>query len=357
MDRTNSDSASIEFTDKFTRRVQFTGGSTFVVSLPAEWVKAVGLKPKQEVRIIPQSDLSLLVLVGDREGGLSGGLVDAAKCVDEEEALREFIANYIAGYDSIKIKCEIGDFRHRLKSQIREKLIGVEVVEETSEYILIQCLHGDTDLPLNKALRRMALLVKSMLQDSLNALLTLDFQLAQEVISRDDEVDRFAYYILRQLNRSLLNPALIQSIGMKSLREFIPFTVLVRSVERIADHATQIASSTIDLRGVEFDGAIVEKLKSLASSSQQLFDSAMNSVYTLDTKSANSVIRRVRETLDLEANVIQLLFASTLDAKSVSLLRLGLESLRRVAEYSADICETVVDVSVSSQLKFYPEVD
>jgi len=346
-----SETVSSGLVDKFTRRVQLTGGSTFVVSLPAEWVKAVGLKPKQELYIVPQSDLSLLVLVGGKESELAEGLVNAANCADGEEALREFIANYIAGYDSIKIKCEIGDFRHRLKSQVREKLIGVEIVEETSEYVVIQCLHGDVDLPLNKALRRMALLVTAMLQDSVRALLTLDSQLAEEVINRDDEVDRFAYYIFRQLNRSLLNPVLIQNTGMKNIREFMPFTILVRSVERIADHATQIASSARELQGIELDDKVVEQINRLATNSQSLFERSMDAVYTLDPKGANDVIRGVGQILNIEENVTQLLFASKLDAKSVSLLRLGLESLRRVAEYSADICEVVVDVSVSSKLR------
>jgi energy-converting hydrogenase A subunit M len=96
---------------------------------------------------------------------------------------------------------------------------------------------------------------------------------------------------------------------------------------------------------------VVEQINRLATNSQSLFERSMDAVYTLDPKGANDVIRGVGQILNIEENVTQLLFASKLDAKSVSLLRLGLESLRRVAEYSADICEVVVDVSVSSKLR------
>jgi phosphate uptake regulator len=343
--------------DRYTRRVQMTGGSTFVVSLPSEWAKSVGLKPKQELLLVPQGDLSLLILVGARGSELGEALVDAAQCQDDSDALRGFIANYIAGYDIIKIRCDIGSFRHGLKTQIRDKLIGVEIVEETSDYIVTQCLHGDADLPLERALRRMALLVTNMLRDSVDSLLRLDHRFAEEVIARDDEVDRFAYYIFRQLNRSLINPVLIRNMGMDNIREFIPFTILVRSVERIADHATKIASCVRELGDRVLPRDLMTQIKSLADTSLSLFEDAMRSVYTLDPVKANDVIRHINVALKIEADAVQTLFGSHLDAKKASSLRLVLESLRRIAEYSVDICEVVVDVSVSSSMKFKDGVE
>lgn len=334
--------------ERYFRRVQKTGGSTYIVSLPSQWARVVGLKPKQELVIIPQSDLSLLIVPGPKDGFSSEGLVDATRCADVSEALREFIANYIAGFDSIRIKCGIGEFRQRLKAQIREKLIGVEIIEETTDHLVTQCLHGDVELPLAKALRRMALLVASMLRDSVQSLLEGDLKLAEEVVDRDDEVDRFAHYIFRQLNRSLLNPTLILNTGMRSVREFIPFTILVRSVERIADHATQIASATKELGGLRLEQSLVAQMSSLAKNSISMFEGAMDAVYRLDHEKANEVIRTLEKTLEEEAAIVGQLFDSNLNAKQASLLRLALESMRRVAEYSADICEAVVDVSVYS---------
>ena len=44
------------------RKVQITGGNSFVVSLPKTWVKDVGLKPRDAVAIITQPDSSLLII-------------------------------------------------------------------------------------------------------------------------------------------------------------------------------------------------------------------------------------------------------------------------------------------------------
>ncbi|HDI74885.1 MAG TPA: AbrB/MazE/SpoVT family DNA-binding domain-containing protein, partial [Thermoprotei archaeon] len=40
------------------RRVQLTGGSTLIVSLPKEWVKSVHLKPGDYVVVMVQPDNS-----------------------------------------------------------------------------------------------------------------------------------------------------------------------------------------------------------------------------------------------------------------------------------------------------------
>ncbi len=44
------------------RKIQITGGNSYVVSLPKSWVKDAGLKAKDAVLVMPQADMSLLVI-------------------------------------------------------------------------------------------------------------------------------------------------------------------------------------------------------------------------------------------------------------------------------------------------------
>ena len=44
-----------------TRKVQITGGNTYIVSLPKKWVKAAGIKSGDSLRIIPQRDGTLVI--------------------------------------------------------------------------------------------------------------------------------------------------------------------------------------------------------------------------------------------------------------------------------------------------------
>ena len=77
--------------------------------------------------------------------------------------------------------------------------------------------------------------------DAVKSLMTSDPALASEIIERDDEVDRFAHFISRQLNLAVHNRVMIQEIGLATAQDCMNYRMIVKSIERIADHAAQIA--------------------------------------------------------------------------------------------------------------------
>lgn len=335
-----------------TRRVQLTGGSTLVVSLPIEWARSVGIKPRDEVHLVPQSDMSLLITMGAQQAAAAEVAIVISQNENDEEILRKFIAYYIAGYDIVRFQFRghSTEVRSKLKMRIRDQLIGVEIVEETSESILAQCLRGHMDLPLKKALGRMAILTSSMALDSVNSLCSADTGLAKDIVGRDDEVDRFSHFIARQLNLAVHNRATIQEIGLSTAQDCMNYRLIVKSIERIADHAVQVANSTLMLSGRKIPQPLVEKVQKLARLSREFYDSSMRSVNTKNGKLANESIMRLKPILHEEESATDELISSRLDNRAVVSLRLALESLRRSAEYSADICEIVVNMTVGSPL-------
>jgi phosphate uptake regulator len=335
-----------------TRRVQITGGSTLVVSLPSDWARGVGLHAKDEVHLVPQPDMSLLVIAGAREEKTSERVIEVTQNTDAEEILRTFIAHYLAGYDVLRLKfrTHLSEIRPRLKTLIRQKLIGVEIVEETEDTILTQCLHGHVDLPLKKALSRMAIITSSMELDAVKSLSTGDSALAKEIIERDDEVDRFSHFIVRQLNLAIHNRMMIQEVGLSTAQDCLNYRVMVKTIERIADHAAQIASSTISIERRKIPPALLEHIQRLTKLSNEVFDGALRAVESRNGKLANETIQKLKQVTRLENSASEVLISSRLDNNSVVWLRLALESLRRIAEYSVDICEIVVNMVVGSPL-------
>ena len=332
------------------RRVQLTGGSTLVVSLPIDWARSVGIKPRDEVHLVPQSDMSLLLTIGEHRPSASETAIVIQPNENDEEILRKFIAYYIAGFDIVRFqfKGSSPEVRSKLKSRIRDQLIGVEIVEETSESILAQCLRGHMDLPLKKALGRMAILSSAMASDSVNALSAGNLDIAKDIVERDDEVDRFSHFIARQLNLAVHNRATIQEIGLSTAQDCMNYRLIVKSIERIADHAVQIAMSTQMLNGRRIPQPLVEKIQKLSKLSREMYDNAMKSVNMRNGKLANETIMRLKPILKEEEAATDELISSRLDNRAVVSLRLALESLRRSAEYSSDICEIVVNMTVGS---------
>ena len=81
---------------------------------------------------------------------------------------------------------------------------------------------------------RMAEITQKMVQDSLNAFLKKDSGLAREVCLRDDSVDDLNNQIFRELLTYMLEDT-------KNINRAIKLVLVSRHLERIADHATNIA--------------------------------------------------------------------------------------------------------------------
>lgn len=99
------------------------------------------------------------------------------------------------------------------------------------------------DEPLIKPLvdiPRMAIMAQSMLEDSLQAYLSLDIQLAEKVCRDDDMVDQLYHQVFRELLTYMLEDP-------KKINQATQLIFVARYLERIADHSTNVAEWIIYL--------------------------------------------------------------------------------------------------------------
>lgn len=330
------------------RKVQVTGGNSFVVSLPKTWVNDVGLKPKDAVAVITQPDSSLLIVPRKdiRETPKSEALITVSQGLDKDSLLRQFISYYLAGYDIIRITSGRYDasMRSFIREGIRRKLVGVEVIEESSTGILTQCLSGYIDLPLKKAVERMSIIAAGMVTDAITALTGRNTALGEEVAARDDEVDRFYHFILRQLTIATRDRSVIQEIGLNSARDLLGYRLAAKSTERVADHAVSIALQS-ETMGVIPEGSF-KRVEELGLLSRKVFENSVTSLLRLDAKLAEETISKTNEVLQLEEKLSGQVLSPKMGADQVASVKLMLESVRRVAEYGADISEIAIDLTV-----------
>jgi phosphate transport system protein len=91
---------------------------------------------------------------------------------------------------------------------------------------------------LNVDIPRMASLTINMVRDALNAFLTADADLAHAVLERDDLVD--------DINREIFEAAdFAMTHGVETHRDALDTLIVARNLERVADHATNIAEDVI----------------------------------------------------------------------------------------------------------------
>ncbi len=91
--------------------------------------------------------------------------------------------------------------------------VVAEIIEESKDELMVQCLSSYGDLPAPKVISRTSLIAKLMLRDAVDSLKGRDPAVAEEIGRRDEEVDRFYLFIILQLTMAILNRSLILEIG------------------------------------------------------------------------------------------------------------------------------------------------
>ena len=87
-------------------------------------------------------------------------------------------------------------------------------------------------------LPRMAEITQSMVKDVLNAFVNRDSKLARSVCERDDLVDGLNEQVMRELLTYMISDT-------KTISRAVHLVIIARCLERIADHATNIAEDVI----------------------------------------------------------------------------------------------------------------
>lgn len=87
-------------------------------------------------------------------------------------------------------------------------------------------------------LPRMSEIVEGMMRDALNAVVRRDVELAQKVLSRDDQVDNLRDQIFRELLACMMGDSSV-------IYPAFDLILMAKNLERMGDHATNIAEDVI----------------------------------------------------------------------------------------------------------------
>ncbi|MBS7655206.1 phosphate uptake regulator PhoU [Candidatus Bathyarchaeota archaeon] len=332
------------------RKMQLTGRSTYIVSLPKKWVKEMKLNPGDQLIIKRHSDAALLIspklkkIVSEKDASLKISPED-----NPEAIARKIISLYLIGYNTIKLNAEndriSSEQRRVIKEIVRRKLIGAEIITDSPSEMSLKILLSYPELSIETALRRMCSLARSMHKDALTALIELNYDLAKSIIDLDDEVDRFNLYIVRQLKSAVQDPYEIKEMGLTNPRDCLGYRLVTKSVERIADHAARIAEKVLVFKN-QLNEATIKKLMRMNEFADSVLEMSINALLSRNYNLAEEALEKTYEIESLEAEAVNHLLKQGFTTEEISNLRLILESVRRVAEYANDIAEIVLNLAI-----------
>ena len=337
------------------RKIQFTGKSSYIVSLPKGWIIEQGLKQGDQVNVSRQgsSVLEIKPINISNNKNQEEAIITVSNDDDESAILRKIIALYFLHYQTIHIKPKTDRInpaqRSSIRNAVKNVLMGAEITSDSTEGITIQILINLVGLSVDGAFKRMLHLAKSMQEDVLLAVKEGNVELAEQVIKSDDDVDRFGFYIIRQLTIAIENKHMLEEMGFSNTRDCLGYRVIVKNIERLADHAERIAKDVIEFKK-PVNGKTYDKLVEMSNYTLELIDNSCLAMFKQDTVEAEETIIRAGKVAKYEKKVLDTMKLSK-NQEEVYRVRKIIENLRRIAEYGSDIGEIVLNTNIEKMIK------
>jgi phosphate transport system protein len=204
--------------------------------------------------------------------------------------------------------------------------------------------HRRLDAELDNLRDRLLLMggeTETALQRAMYALVERDTPTAEEVLKDDDKIDRLEV----EIDRQCIDVIALRQPAASDLRFVISVAKITPVLERIADHACNIARAAIDLND-EPELKLFVDLPRMAEEDSIMLRQALDAFTTGDAVAARALIARD----DVVDDMYDRLFHEMLDlmvrdpsttTRAARLLFVA-KHLERIGDYVTDICELTV---------------
>ena len=188
-----------------------------------------------------------------------------------------------------------------------------------------------------------------MQNDALLAIKEGNEDLAKEVINSDDDVDRFGFYITRQLAIAIENEHMLKEMGFENSRDCLGYRVIIKNIERLADHAVRISKDVLDYKA-PIKGKIFDKIQEMSDFAIARIDAATDALFQKDFQQAEMAIKKSIDIQKHEKRVSDTLKTNKNELENYRIRRI-VENVRRIAEYASDIGEIVLNMNIEKVIK------
>lgn len=183
--------------------------------------------------------------------------------------------------------------------------------------------------------------VREALKNALDAVEKDDAALARTVFETEQRVNRFEL----EIDNGVVDILALQQPVARDLRLILSILKINNDLERIGDHAVNIAESASGLAATPGREALIH-IPEMSRQALAMFDDAMTSFTTLDAKLAQQVLQRDDEVdalnREMITSIVRLIKADQAAIEgNLELARIS-RNLERVADLATNIAEEVI---------------
>ena len=208
------------------------GNSSYVVSLPAEWIKKNNLNKGSVIFL--DSDINDNIILSPKEIKNKENLQSYVLKTDNKgtkKLIRSLYSLYITGHDEIIIQGENLPLVSNQLISAAHNLMGIEVMEATHNKIILKDLIDVESISISNIITKMTLISKSLFEDCIKCKNKED---VDRLFERDKNVNRMTHFVKRILNKCIEQPHLARKLKLNN-RDIYNNIRLIIYIERIAD--------------------------------------------------------------------------------------------------------------------------
>lgn len=330
------------------RKVQKVGYSTLIVSLPKNWVEEVGLKQGDIVSFRREPDGGITVYPGlTRERESYRYVVSADLCNSPNLLTRIITASYLTGHDTIQVVSKKELSRQHLE-EVRaasRRLTGLGIVEQNLRSVTLQSFVDPTKFPIYGLMRRLQIILSSMIETAVKAVVEGRTALAEEVLHMEEEADRIYWMIVRQLLLAVVDKRVSKEVGIEGSMHVIGNRVIAKSLEQVGDLASQLAQEALKLKGdaKKIDPRLIKGIVDFSERVRSIIEDSFNALMKGDVKKSNECIERVAECEQLERSLTADVMRNVKEVNLAVGLRSIIWDVGQMAKYSEAIAEVAIN--------------
>lgn len=260
-------------------------GSSILISLPVDWVKKNYLAKGKNVSVETNNDNSISIYNNNQDEEIKiefsyqynnselGVRNDNGNNKDRKTSsvgkdtkdikilLNKIFGAYLLGYNMINIKSKEPisfEDSETIKKSIR-KLIGLEIVDENNYNINLQFLLDAKTLNIEKILNMMNSIITGMFREtiySLDGKFNLD--LKKKIASRDDEIDRQYFLIVRLIRTAIMNKKLASILNLSNI-DMLDYRIAANYLETAGDLITELTAYFTEVKEDKQLAALIRK--------------------------------------------------------------------------------------------------
>ena len=346
--------------------MQRVGSSSLAVSLPNEWVREVGLKKGQLVFFNEEEGNILRIMTAKQIEKQPDSTVelDGDFCKDPETLGRALMGVYSLGYDSVKIvsSSRLSSGQINKIRNITRELMGMGIMEETPNSLLIQCSIDTTKFPINTLIRRLFIISSTMHREMIDSLKDFNLELASEAIRRDKEAYTMFWVIVRLLNTCQRDKGIASQMNVEIPNQITWYRLIAQYLRLIGDWAHQTSEKVISLNQSKerIGEELIQKIIEINERSYGICHEAINSFFSMDIQQANKAIENYKEIQNIEEKLQERVCSSAylhgknfsvskyfkgkkpVGACAVAQISFLIWGARRIAEIGSEIAETAI---------------